>query len=155
PQAQLIAVEPDPGNYAALQANVAPYGPRCRTICSGVWSHHIGLVLSEEPFSDGREWARTVRPARDTETPLMVAVDIASLLKESQHPRISILKIDIEGSEAALFSENCQEWLPKVDNLVIELHGSKCRTIFTEAIKNYGFTVSRCDELTVCKRPSR
>src|SRR5262249_52041374 len=88
PQADVIAIEPDPDNYAALQVNVAPYGGRCRTIRSALWSHCTGLVLSEELFCDGREWARTVRPARDAETPLMVAVDVASLLKESQRPRI-------------------------------------------------------------------
>jgi FkbM family methyltransferase len=152
PEAQLIAVEPDPGNYAALQANLASYGSRCRTIRSGVWSHDIGLVLSDERFADGREWARTVRPARDTETASIAGMGIASLLRESGRSRISILKLDVEGSEAAIFSHNCQEWLEKVDNLVIELHGARCKSIFDQAIKHSGFVVSRCDELTVCKR---
>jgi FkbM family methyltransferase len=153
PQAKVIAVEPDPDNYAVLAENVGPYGARCRAIQSAVWSSKAGLVMCEEPFGDGREWARTVRPSRGGETPLMTAVDIGTLLEESGVDRISILKIDIEGAEAEVFSANYERWLHRVDNLVIELHGERCSRIFAQAIKHAGFTVSECDELTVCKRP--
>jgi FkbM family methyltransferase len=154
PQAKVIAVEPDPENFAVLAANVTPYGARCCAIRSAVWSSKAGLVMCEEPFGDGREWARTVRPSRAGETPLMTAVDIGTLLDESGMDRISILKIDIEGSEAQLFSANYERWLHRVDNLVIELHGERCRRIFADAIKHAGFTVSECDELTVCRQPA-
>jgi FkbM family methyltransferase len=152
PRAKVIAVEPDPGNCAVLAANVAPYGARCRAIASAVWSSKAGLVMGEERFGDGREWARTVRPNRPGETPLMTAVDIGTLLDESGMDRISILKIDIEGAEAEVFSANCERWLQRVDNLVIELHGERCRRIFAEAITHAGFTISECDELTVCRK---
>jgi FkbM family methyltransferase len=152
PRAEVIAVEPDPENFATMQANVAAYGPRCRTVCSGIWSHRAGLVLSDEQLGDGLEWARTVRPAAPGQVATMQAVDIGGLLAESGHERISILKIDIEGSEAAVFSSNYEEWLDRVDNLVIELHGPRCKAIFADAIKGAGFVTSQCDELTVCKR---
>lgn len=152
PQAELIAIEPDPMNFGLLEANIAPYGSRCRCICSGVWSHTTGLVISEESCGDNKEWARTVRPAKDHETPGMMAVDIGTLLAESGHERISILKVDIEGSEAEVFSTNYAHWLERVDNLVIELHGPRCKTIFAHAIKDAGFIVTKCDELTVCRR---
>ncbi len=154
PEAQVIAIEPDRENYALLEVNVAPYGPRCRTVCSGVWSHKTGLVISDEPSGDGREWARTVKEAAPNQAAVaMEAVDIGSLLEESGHDRISILKIDIEGSEAEVFASNYENWLTRVDNLVIELHGKRCEAVFGSAIKDEGFILSRCDELTVCKRP--
>jgi FkbM family methyltransferase len=153
PRAKVIAVEPDPDNYALLEANVAPYGARCLPLRSAVWSSKAGLVMCEEPFGDGREWARTIRPSRPGETPLMTAVDIDTLLDKSGVERISILKIDIEGAEAEVFSANCEGWLHRVDNLVIELHGERCRRIFAEAIQHAGFTISECDELTVCRKP--
>jgi len=152
PKSYLIAIEPEGGNFSLLQTNLAPYNGRYHAICSAVWSRPVGLVLSEVPFGDGREWSRTVRETRFDEKPTMTAVVIGTLLKDSGHDRISILKIDIEGAESTLFSSNYESWIEKVDNLVIELHGSECRSIFERAISNVKFAVSQCDELTVCKR---
>src|SRR5438477_11598669 len=76
PDAKLIAVEPDSGNFQMLQRNLAPYGDRVRLVQSGVWSHSCGLVISEERFGDGGEWAIQVRETRAGETPQMTAVDI-------------------------------------------------------------------------------
>lgn len=152
PQAQLTVVEPDSANFAILQRNLAPYAPRVTALRAGVWSHTTGLKISEEKFGDGREWAVTVRATRPGEIADMQAIDIGQLLRDSPHKRIDILKIDIEGSEAEVFAENYQDWLPLVNNLVIELHGERCTEIFEKAIANAGFAVSTCDELTVCRR---
>jgi FkbM family methyltransferase len=152
PTARLVAVEPDRGNFAMLEANLAPYGARARAIQTGVWSHSTGLVPDEAPFRDGREWSRTFREVRPGETPAMAATDIATILASSGEPRISILKIDVEGAERVVFAENTAAWLPKVDNLVIELHDAEAESIFDCAIAPEGFEVSTCGELRVCKR---
>jgi len=152
PDASLIAVEPDAGNFAALQANLAPFGARFKAHCTGIWSHAAGLLLSEDQFGDGREWARTVREARQGEQAMFTATDIGTLLAASGQERISVLKIDIEGSEKVVFASNYRHWLEKVDNLVIELHGPDCEAAFRTAIAPYDFEVTQCDELTVCKR---
>jgi FkbM family methyltransferase len=153
PAAFLVAVEPDPGNFAMLERNLDRFEGRYRAVNSGVWSHATGLVISEEKFGDGREWAVTVREARPGERPAMMAKDVATLLAESAYDRISILKVDIEGAERVVFAEGAGEWIDRVDNLVIELHGPECSSIFHRAIAGRGFEVSRCDELTVCLRP--
>ena len=49
----------------------------------------------------------------------MNAIDIGSILKQAGKDRIFILNIDIKGSEAALFSDNYQSWIDKVDHGVI------------------------------------
>ena len=82
----------------------------------------------------------------------MMARDIGSLLSGSSFERISILKVDIEGSEAVVFGSNYEGWLPKVDNLVIELHGEKCAQIFQKTIAAENFELSQCGELVLCKR---
>ena len=154
PAAKVIAVEPDPENYALLNRNLARFGSdRFQTLCSAVWSHPVGLVLEAENAAAGHEWGRTVREARPGETPLMTATDIGSLLAGSGHERISILKVDIEGAEAEVFGTNYEGWIDRVDNLVIELHSDACRAAFMAAISGRGFVVSQCDELTVCRRP--
>jgi FkbM family methyltransferase len=152
PTSSVICIEPDPGNFHALEANLEPYRGRVKALRSAVWSEKAGLVISEAPFGDGREWARTVREARPDELPTISAVDIGTLIRESGHERVSILKIDVEGAEEIIFTSNYGEWIDKVDNLVIELHGQRCETVFHRAIAGRGYSVSHCDDLTVCKR---
>ena len=133
-------------------AGTGAFGSRASCICSGIWSRPAGLVFAADTLGQGEEWGRIVHEATQGETPDVRAVDIGSILKQSGKKRISILKIDIEGSEAAVFSENYENWIDKVDNLVIELHGSLCREIFGKAIAGRSFQISDCDELTVCTR---
>jgi FkbM family methyltransferase len=149
----VIAVEPDLRNFEAMTRNLSPYAGRFRAVNSGVWSSTCGLVMSEEFANEGEEWARTVREARNDETPQMYAVEIGQLFNESGYPRISILKIDIEGAEKVVFAHPTS-WLCQVDHLVIELHGAIEESIFHKAIEGHGFRLSRCDELTVCSRLS-
>ena len=152
PACDLIAVEPDAANFAILKANVSPFGGRCRALHTALWSHPTSLSMSEQTAGEGKEWARQVREAGPGDQGTFEALDIGTLLAGSKHSRIAILKIDIEGAEAEVFARNFSHWLDKVDNLVIELHGPACEAVFHRAIANAGFTVSHCDELTVCKR---
>jgi hypothetical protein len=50
------------------------------------------------------------------------AVTIASLMDKAGFDRVDILKLDIEGAEIELFDANCEEWIDRVDAIVIELH---------------------------------
>ena len=150
PSARIVAVEPDPDTFAVLTANLTPYPGRYRAICSAVWSHSEGLVFSEG--QPGAEWTLRVRPPNDSERATLVGTDIGTLLEQSGAERISILKLDIEGAEAAVFSSNYENWIKRVDNLVIELHGEECRSIFGAAIASEKFVVSQYGELTVCVR---
>lgn len=156
PGSEVIAVEPDSGNFELLERNLAPWGARARCVKGAVWSRATPLVLSGEVFRDGKEWTRQVRPARAGETGDVEAFDIASLLARSGHDRISILKVDVEGAEAVIFSENYEPWIDKAEAIVCELHddataGAASRTFFA-AIAGRGFTVSTVGELTVCVR---
>jgi len=152
PASTVLCVEPDPGNFRALRWNLEPYGARARVLHSAVWSEQVGLVIDEARSGDGREWARTVRAVRAGEASTISAIDIGTLIAESGHERVSILKIDIEGAEEIVFSSGHGDWLEKVDNIVIELHGDRCAGVFHRAIAGRGFTVSQCDDLTICKR---
>jgi FkbM family methyltransferase len=153
PAATVVAIEPDPGNFAQMQRNLAPYGARVLGLRTALWSHPARLVISSESWGDNKEWARTVRDALPGESGGMEAVDVETLLARRGRQRISILKIDIEGAEKVVFGAPCP-WLRDVDNLVIELHTRECEAVFFKAIAGAGFTVSTCDELTVCTRPS-
>ena len=88
------------------------------------------------------------------------ALDIPEILRRSGRDRISILKMDIEGSECVVFAApNVSTWLSRVDCLAVELHDDthfgRCTDIFSRAIIDQGFSLSRSRELTVARRRSR
>jgi hypothetical protein len=63
--------------------------------------------------------------------------------------RISILKIDIEGSELELFGGETP-WLDHVDNIVIDIHDAACAAAFAKAVSRFTPTISKYGELTCC-----
>ena len=156
PRCHVIAIEPDAENYRLLRENMGPYGDRVECHRAGVWSHATGLVMQETKTQRTEEWGRQVRECRTGETAAFHAVDIATLLAGSGCQRISLLKIDVEGAEVVIFSEDCHAWLGRVDNLVIELHSGPAYgdgpAAFQRAIKPHRFTISHSGELTVCRQ---
>ncbi|WP_017654007.1 FkbM family methyltransferase [Fortiea contorta] len=156
PKCKVICVEPDLSNFTLLEKNLAPYKERVKLIRSGIWSHTADLKILETPYRDGREWTVQVRECNQGEVPEMRATDVGTLLKESGQNRISILKMDVEGAEAVVFSKNYESWLSCVDNMVIELHDDsffgKASDIVLNAISSFkSFNISTSGELTVFK----
>ena len=136
------------------ERNLAPYGGCVEVIRAGIWSHPCRLRMSAATFRDGGASSRQVCECEPGEEGFP-AVEVASVIRQSGRPRISVLKIDIEGAEAVVFARG-SDWLDCVDNLVIELHddtafGDASGT-FHRAIEGRGFSVNRFHELTVCKR---
>lgn len=148
PTATVMAVEPDPGNFEMLKLNTDCLKNRCHCFQAGIWGESCGLVLCNSPQGDGREWARSVRKAMPAETPDVTAIGVRELLEQSGKPRISLLKIDIEGSELPLFSGDCSSWLPCVDHIIIELHGPECTRAYLNAVTAAGFTSTEVGGLT-------
>jgi FkbM family methyltransferase len=142
----VLAVEPDPANFALLQRNVAPYGNRCYVFQAAVWWRKEALHLCS--VQQGDEWAHSVQPGAFGGQ-LVQSVTIPELLEVVPNARVSILKVDIEGSELALFSHN-PSWLDFVDNMVIELHGEACREAVMHAIRPLQMNTTTFGELTCC-----
>ena len=159
PGCRVVAVEPDPANFAMLRRNLAPYGGRATCVRAGVWSHPARLGLAADAYRDGRDWARQVRPAAADAADGFDGIDIGSLLARSGCPRISLLKMDIEGAEAVVFAAGAgaEAWLPRVDALAVELHDDTAfgpaTARFHEAVAGQGFMVTRRGDLTIGRRP--
>jgi FkbM family methyltransferase len=152
PTASVLAVEPDPGNYAACCRNLAPFGRRARTIQGAAWVECTRLLLDKGTYRDGRDWATQVRrPTQASESLADVdAYDVPTLIGLCHTPEIDLLKIDIERSELELFSRKTEDWLPRVRNLCIELHGPECEAVFFRALLGYFYNLNHSGELTVC-----
>ncbi len=152
PNAHLIAIEPDPGNFELLTRNLASYADRCTLIRAGVWPTAANLHVSDVATGAGGEWGITVRECLPGEPASCEAIDIGSVLAQSGQARISILKIDIEGSEAEVFARNVDPWIHKFDNLVIELHDELCEATVHGALADQALDISRLDTLTLFRR---
>ncbi len=152
PAASVVAIEPDPGNYAICCRNLEPYGCRALVVRGAVWPERNRLVLDRGAWRDGREWATQVRQSREamTASDSIEGFDMATLIGLSGSTEIDLLKIDIERSELELFSRNIDSWLPRIKNLCIELHGPDCEDVFFRALSDFTYDLSRTGELTVC-----
>lgn len=154
PAAQLVAVEPDPDNYACLVENLRPYGSRARAIHGAIWSHDTTLALSTETFRDGRAWSRQVHPGGDG--PKVPAVCLERLLEEIGSTQATLVKMDIEGTETVLFREHPEQWLNRVSCLAIELHRDSPfgdpTSAFETAMRAAGFRWSPSGEIMACRR---
>lgn len=155
PQARLIAVEPDVSNLEILRRNLSFYKDQVTLVHSGVWSKTTGLVVVKEQYKGGGEDATQVRECPPGAKADLKAATIDELLKRSSSDTIDILKIDIERAEAEIFKKNYESWLPKVKNIVIELHDKECEEIFFKALEGYTYERSRSGELTVIKNLRR
>lgn len=149
PDARVIAIEPDPGNFSMLQRNLKPFGDRAITLQAALWSEPTTLDFRDET---AEAWAFEVGEA-GADGGNVQAIDMPHLVQTYGLTRIDLLKIDIEGAEEAVFSAQELGWLDIVDNIVIELHGDERRDIFMRAIAHRGYALSECDELTVCLSP--
>lgn len=155
PQVEVVAVEPDPGNFGMLVRNTASFGGRCTCVQAGVWSEAGGLRVVDAPAGDGREWARGVVVVPPGEPADTRAVSIGMLLDQSPHERVALLKVDIEGAEQAVFGPGSEAWLDRVDRIAIELHGEECARIYRRAVQAAGFESAEVGGLTLSWRKGR
>ena len=149
PSCTVLAVEPDPNNFALLQRNLKPYNGRARAIQCAVWWRAQSLRFKRSP-AKGEEWGRSLDENGASEEPPVNSMTIDMIFTAAEVSRISILKIDIEGAERKLFSHNTS-WLDSVDNIAIELHDEECRRVFSAAVDPLTEHKSASGELTYCK----
>jgi FkbM family methyltransferase len=152
PQCRLLAIEPDPQNYAIAQKNLEIYGERCRLLPVALWSEAGSLTVQRGIFRDGLDWScQTVAASEHTGT-VVDARTMRSLLDEVGFPRIDFLKVDIEGAELQVFGEGDRSFLSQTGVCATECHGPHCREVYIKAIESYGFAWRHAGELTIAWR---
>lgn len=149
PDAQVFAIEPDPANVALCRQNLAPFGSRARVIQAAVWSSNRPLELRHD-WLDGREWSSRVTEQAAAGGDAIRGIDLPTTITQTGWERIDLIKMDIEGAEIDVFGGPV-EWLSRVRNLAIELHGPECEAVFFKALEPYRYERLRSGELTVCR----
>lgn len=148
PQAEVLAVEAASDNYAVCRENLAPYGKRARVLHGAAWSRKTMLTLRSRTCTADNHVKEPT--SGDAESTQVQGWDIPGLIEMSGFDYIDLLKIDIEGAEAEIFSSGSSAWMGRVRNLCIELHGEACRNTFVQALADYDFDLTRSGELDIC-----
>lgn len=139
PDAQIVSVEPEAGNFQMLRKNTKQY-PNISLLNAGIWNRNTNLTIVDTGKGHN---SFTVEELSVPTKNSIEAISIVDILHERKWKTIDILKLDIEGSEKNVFEKNYESWLPSVKVLVIELHDriiDGCSETVFEALANYDFS---------------
>jgi len=144
PDCKIISIEPDKKNFELTVKNTALY-PNITVLNCGLWNKEANLKIEA-----GQEDGFVVREISNDESVtisenLTSGISIEQLINRFKIPQIDFLKMNIEGSEKEVFSENYKTWLPKTNAMLIELHDGKnngCSKAVFSATNQYDFAVA-------------
>lgn len=157
PECHVLAIEPDLDNFHSMIENTTRHTPRMYRMRSALWSHDTAVVIEPGRYRDKKEWSTQVRECEKGECRSCFGFSLPTAVHGLSYDRIDILKIDIEGAEAKVFSGNV-DWLDRVRNIIIELHDDSyfgpASPVFFNAIKNHPFDISIHGEHIFCRRIS-
>ena len=119
PNAKIICLEPEPSNFILLRKNISNY-PNIIPIQKGLWDKSTHLQIIDNGLDI---WGFTVQECTSDVTGAIEATSLPDIMKQFSIYQLSIVKMDIEGSEKeVLMAPDVHDWLAKCDTLVIELH---------------------------------
>ena len=120
PSALIAAVEPVSANVRMLQWNIQRNAPSVNVIRAAVAVQDGPLAMEINLMDYGHKVVEKAKPTLSKHL-LVEGVSIPSILARLGWERIGLLKVDIEGYERELLTQNC-EWLRCVDALCVECH---------------------------------
>jgi FkbM family methyltransferase len=140
PDATIISIEPDRENFEVLQTNAKAY-PQIIALNTALWSKSCHVRVKDIGMGTT---GFIVEPCSPEEPGSLKAVSLNDIMTQYHFPRIDLLKVDIEGSEKYLLSENYEYWLSRTETLVIELHDrfqEGCSAALLKTFARLNFTI--------------
>ena len=141
PNAKIIAIEPDKNNFEILSANTKPYA-NVIALNTALWSNSCHIKVMDNGLGTT---GFTVEPCAPELPKALKAMSLEEIMKQYDFPRIDLLKMDIEGSEKYVLSENSDYWISRTNVLIIELHDrfqKGCSSAFFKTFAEYDFAIS-------------
>ena len=123
PEARIIAIEPEQGNYEMLCKNVEAY-PNVTPVLGALWNRNTEIEICNPGRGNWGFVTKENHQAAKDEKPtgqMVPAMTVDEILRKFGFDRVDILKIDIEGAEREVFSDT-SAWIDKVDAMILELH---------------------------------
>ena len=81
------------------------------------------------------------------ETGKVTAVSLNALISLYGIKSIDLVKVDVEGFEKRIFSENL-EWLDHVKNIILETHSAEAYSLCAKTLLNKEFHIKKLSALT-------
>ncbi len=141
PGAELACVEPIPANLRLLAHNLRLNDTRAAVIPAAADAND-GRVTMEMHVRDHEHKIATAGAGSSRPTLDVEAISVPTILRRLGWDRIGLLKVDIEGHEAALFTRNC-DWLSRVDAMCIECHDGFGDADLAALARQFGFAEPR------------
>jgi FkbM family methyltransferase len=137
PSAQVLAVEPDPANFAVLRKNAVLF-PNILPVNAALWNRETMVTMVD---AGGGSWGLRVRESNSAHPGHISvrAVTLQALFEEYRITGVDLLKIDIEGAEREIL-EDASQWIHQVSVICAELHDrfrSGCSEAFETATARF------------------
>ena len=154
PEAFIIAIEPEENNFVQLQKNIKINGiaGKVKLLKKALWKNNTDSLYISNNFRDGQGWAKSVIPQFNNQGKSVKNVtlqEIQALLSDEKF--LDLVKIDIEGAEAALFGSDdfIQILQSSVKFLCLEIHDElnireKVYKVFAEINFSYSVVGETC-----------
>jgi FkbM family methyltransferase len=140
PEAQIVSLEPESGNFNILEKNISDF-KNIFPLKGGLWERTCFLrVIS----TDSGNWGFRTEEVETSASDTIKAFRIKDIMQERHWSTIDLLKMDIEGAESKVFAGDTSDWLPKVKMMFIELHDNiyrDCSKNLFKALAEYDFSV--------------
>lgn len=118
PKAKIFCIEPEESNFEMLERNIHRYDRRVVAIKGGVWSEP-GTLNIVNPDA-GPSAFRVQLQDKPTSADTIRCYTMDELCTEASTTEPFIVKIDIEGAQADLFSKNT-DWVTRSNLIILEL----------------------------------
>jgi FkbM family methyltransferase len=141
PLAEIACVEPIATNVELLRENLELNKIQAAIfpVAVAVEDGSIAMEIAEKDY--GHKVANISYGANIMGRTIDVeALSVQTIIKRLGWERINLLKVDIEGYEGVLLSENC-DWLARVDAICIECHEGYSERDLKAVADRYGFTL--------------
>ena len=153
-RAIVVAIEPDLPNIRIMNMNISQFGDRVRVVHGAVWDKHGSLVITNPDSGSSAFRVDELGTKRQENSfPAYTVNDLCQLVGADSPFAI---KIDIEGAQAHLFSDNT-EWIENCHLIMIELDDwqmpwrGTSRNFF-KCISKYPFDYLQSGEILFCFR---
>ncbi len=150
PNAEIVCLEPDSGNFNQIKRNVAINKlTNVTPIQAGLWKTEAYLEVGRD-VGDQMEWSFYVKEVPGPSD--LRGYSVAHLAQERGWPTIDLLKIDIEGGERYLFEtpELARKLLENTRFVAIEIHDIyQIRPHIYELLRQNGIDFFEHGELTI------
>lgn len=149
PFAQIVAIEPEKNNQQQIERNIELNGIQLNNLINGaLWNRSAVLEVARD-FRDNRDAAFTVREI--TSGTGIAGFSFDDILRMNEWANVDLLKIDIEGGERFLFSDDdkADSILKRTKFLAIEIHDEfDCREMIYSHLKRNCFDYFESGDLT-------